>query len=97
MGPWSERTRLKTFGVSLRIDQRTPLRRPIRASGAALRIVSVPNDNRILTDAGNVHELANLLTGRGHAALCLGSERDATVLAARAAPITCALETGISR
>ena len=46
----------------------------------------------LLTDVGNVHELANLLTAAAYAALCLGSERDATDFAARATPITRALD-----
>src|SRR4051812_27844776 len=45
----------------------------------------------LLTDAGNVHRLASLLNGAAYAALCLGSERDATDFAARAAPIARAL------
>jgi predicted ATPase/DNA-binding SARP family transcriptional activator len=47
----------------------------------------------LLTDVGNVYELANLLAGASYAALCLGSERDATDFAARAAPIARALDT----
>jgi hypothetical protein len=46
----------------------------------------------LLTDVGNVYELANLLTSAAYAALCLGSERDATDFAARATPITSALD-----
>jgi tetratricopeptide (TPR) repeat protein len=46
----------------------------------------------LLTDVGNVHELAALLTSAAYAALCLGSERDATDFAARATPITGALD-----
>ena len=46
----------------------------------------------LLTDVGNVHELANLLTTAAYAALCLGSERDATDFAARATPIARALD-----
>jgi predicted ATPase/class 3 adenylate cyclase len=45
----------------------------------------------LLTDVGNVHQLASLLNGAAYAALCLGSERDATDFAARAAPIARAL------
>jgi predicted ATPase len=47
----------------------------------------------LLADVGNVHELANLLTDAAYAALCLGSERDATGFAARATPITRALDS----
>jgi hypothetical protein len=45
----------------------------------------------LLTDVGNVYRLASLLNGAAYAALCLGSERDATDFAARAAPIARAL------
>ncbi|MGZ6643383.1 MAG: adenylate/guanylate cyclase domain-containing protein [Solirubrobacteraceae bacterium] len=47
----------------------------------------------LLSDVGNFHELANMLTDAAYAALCLGSERDATHFAARATPITLALDT----
>ena len=46
----------------------------------------------LLTDAGNVHELAGLLTSAAYSALCLGSDRDATEFAARATPMTRALD-----
>ena len=51
----------------------------------------------LLSDVGNVHQLANLLTAAAYAALCLGSERDATDFAARAAPIARALESRFVR
>ena len=51
----------------------------------------------LLTDVGNVHELGYLLSSAAYAALCLGSERDATELAARAAPITRALDSRYAR
>jgi hypothetical protein len=51
----------------------------------------------LLTDVGNVHELANLLTDAAYAALCLGSEGDATDFAARATPITRALDNRFVR
>jgi predicted ATPase/class 3 adenylate cyclase len=47
----------------------------------------------LLGDVGNVHELANLLTDAAYAALCLGSDRDAADFAARATPITRALNS----
>jgi predicted ATPase/class 3 adenylate cyclase len=47
----------------------------------------------LLSDVGNVHQLANLLTGAAYAALCLGGDRDATDLAARATPIARALDS----
>jgi hypothetical protein len=46
----------------------------------------------LLSDVGNLHELANMLTDAAYAALCLGSDRDATDLAARATPIALALD-----
>ena len=46
----------------------------------------------LLTDVGNVHQLANLLAAAGYAALCLGSERDAADFAARATPLSRALD-----
>ena len=46
----------------------------------------------LLTDAGNIQHLATLLTDAAYAALCLGGERDATALAARATPIARALD-----
>jgi predicted ATPase/DNA-binding SARP family transcriptional activator len=51
----------------------------------------------LLTHVGNVHGLANLLTSAAYAALCLGSERDATVFATRATPITRALDNRSAR
>jgi hypothetical protein len=47
----------------------------------------------LLSDVGNVYQLARLLTDAAYGALCLGSERDATDLAARAAPIARALDS----
>jgi predicted ATPase/class 3 adenylate cyclase len=47
----------------------------------------------LLIDVGNVHQLADLLTGAAYAALCLGSEREAAAFAARAAPIARALDS----
>ncbi len=46
----------------------------------------------LLTDVGNVYQLANLFTDAAYAALCLGSERDAMDFAVRATPITRALD-----
>jgi len=51
----------------------------------------------LLTDAGNVHDLAFLLSDAAYAALCLGSERDAADLAARATPIVRALDNRFVR
>jgi predicted ATPase/DNA-binding SARP family transcriptional activator len=47
----------------------------------------------LLADAGNIHDLAHLLTAAAYAALCLGNERVATDFAARATPIARALES----
>ncbi len=51
----------------------------------------------LLTDVGNVSGLGNLLNSAAYVALCLGSERDATDLAARATPIGFALDIPIER
>ena len=51
----------------------------------------------LLADVGNVHQLASLLTGAAYAALCLGSDRDATDFAARATPIARALDDPFAR
>jgi len=64
----------------------------IAASNIAELRVRVDEAVSLLIDAGNVHELAILLTDAAYAALCLGSERDATDFAARATPITYALD-----
>jgi len=45
----------------------------------------------LLNGAGNVYHLADLLAGTAYAALCMGSDRDALDLAARATPPTRAL------
>jgi hypothetical protein len=45
----------------------------------------------LLTDVGNIHRLASLLTSAAYAALCLGSARDAADFAARATPLARAL------
>ena len=47
----------------------------------------------LLGDVGNVHQLANLLSDAAYHALCLGSDRDAREFAARATPITRALDS----
>ena len=64
----------------------------IAASSVADLRERVETAASLLTDVGNVHELANLLTAAAYAALCLGSELDATVFAARATPITRTLD-----
>ena len=64
----------------------------IAASSIADLCERVDTAASLLADVGNVHELADLLTGAAYAALCLGSERDATDFAARATPIAHALD-----
>jgi hypothetical protein len=51
----------------------------------------------LLSDVGNVHQLADLLTSAAYAALCLGGERDATDFAARAASIERVLDSRFVR
>lgn len=51
----------------------------------------------LLTDVGNVHQLADMLTSAAYAALCLGADRDAADLAARATPIARALDSRLVR
>jgi predicted ATPase/class 3 adenylate cyclase len=46
----------------------------------------------LLSDVGNVHQLANLLTDAAFSALCLGGDREATDFAARATPVVYALD-----
>ena len=64
----------------------------IAASSIADLRERVETAAELLTDVGNVRQLAYLLTSAAYAALCLGSERDPTDLAARAAPIARALD-----
>jgi predicted ATPase/class 3 adenylate cyclase len=51
----------------------------------------------LLSDAGNVHQLASLLNSAAYAALCLGGEGDAADFAARATPIADALHDRFER
>jgi hypothetical protein len=51
----------------------------------------------LLSDVGNVHQLANLLNSAAYAALCLGGEGDAGDFAARATPIAHALDDRFER
>jgi predicted ATPase/DNA-binding SARP family transcriptional activator len=64
----------------------------IAASGIADLRERVDRAASLLSEVGNVDQLANLLTSAAYAALCLGSERDATDFAARATPIARALD-----
>jgi hypothetical protein len=64
----------------------------IAASGIADLRERVDTAASLLSEIGNANQLANLLTSAAYAALCLGSERDATDLAARATPIAHALD-----
>jgi hypothetical protein len=69
----------------------------IAASSIADLRIRVDRAASLLMDVGNVHELADLLTDAAYAALCLGSERDAMDFAARATPITYALDNRFVR
>jgi predicted ATPase/DNA-binding SARP family transcriptional activator len=51
----------------------------------------------LLTEVGNIQQLANLLTSAAYAALCLGNARDATDFAARATPIAQGLDNPFER
>jgi tetratricopeptide (TPR) repeat protein len=65
----------------------------ITASGIADLRERVERAASLLTDVGNVHQLAGMLNSAAYAALCLGSERDAADFAARAAPMARALDS----
>jgi predicted ATPase/DNA-binding SARP family transcriptional activator len=52
---------------------------------------------QLLGDVGNTYQLARLLSDAAYGALCLGSERDAADLAARAAAITRTLDSPFLR
>jgi predicted ATPase/class 3 adenylate cyclase len=67
--------------------------RAIAASGIADLRERVERAASLLTEVGNIHQLANLLNSAAYAALCLGSERDAADFAARAAPMARALDS----
>ena len=67
-------------------------RKAIAASSIAELRERVDTAASLLTDVGNVHQLAGLLTDAAYGALCLGSERDAADFAARATPIARALD-----
>ena len=64
----------------------------IAASDIAALRQRVDSAAALLSDVGNVHHLAAMLTSAAYAALCLGSDRDAAELAARATPIARALD-----
>ncbi len=51
----------------------------------------------LLTEVGNLQQLANLLTSAAYAALCLGNARDGRDFAARATPIAHALDSPFER
>jgi hypothetical protein len=69
----------------------------IAASSIADLRARVDRAASLLSDVGNVHQLASLLTDAAYAALCLGGDRDATDFAARATPITQALDSRYAR
>jgi len=67
-------------------------RKAIAASNIADLRERVDTAASLLTDVGNIHQLATLLTNAAYAALCLGNARDAADFAARATPIARALD-----
>ena len=72
-------------------------RKAIAATSIADLRERVDSAASLLSDVGNVHQLADMLTSAAYAALCLGSERDATDFAARATPIARALDSRFVR
>ena len=74
-----------------------PARKAIAASSIADLRERVDTAASLLSDVGNVHQLADLLTAAAYAALCLGSEHDAADFAARATPIARALDNPFAR
>jgi predicted ATPase/class 3 adenylate cyclase len=68
-------------------------RKAVAASSIADLRERVDTAALLLTSVGNVHHLAEMLTSAAYAALCLGSEDDATDLAARATTIVRALDS----
>ena len=82
-----------TTGRSPRRRARRRSRRPASPSCAS----ASTRPPRCSSEVGNVYQLADLLTAAAYAALCLGSERDATDFAARAAPIARALDSPFDR
>src|SRR6185436_12126636 len=71
--------------------------RAIAASSVADLRERVDRAASLLDEVGNVYQLAHLLTSASYAALCLGSERDATEFAARATPIVRSVDSRFTR
>jgi hypothetical protein len=69
----------------------------IAASSLADLRARVDTAASLLSDVGNVYQLAHLLTGASYAALCLGGDRDATDFSARAASIERVLDSRFVR
>jgi predicted ATPase/class 3 adenylate cyclase len=69
----------------------------IAASNIANLRERVDTAASLLSAVGNIHRLASLLNSAAYAALCLGSDRDARDLAARATPIADALDGQFER
>jgi predicted ATPase/DNA-binding SARP family transcriptional activator len=69
----------------------------LAASSIAELRERVGTASSLLSDVGNVHQLANLLTGAAYAALCFGDDRDATDFAARATSIERVLDSRFVR
>jgi hypothetical protein len=78
-------------------DRRSVSGKAVAASSIAELRERVDRAASLLTDVGNVHDLANLLNSAAYVALCLGSERDATDFAARATPVARALDSLFER
>ena len=72
-------------------------RKAIAATSIADLRERVDSAASLLSDVGNVHQLADMLSSAAYAALCLGSERDATDFAARATPLARALDSRFVR
>jgi predicted ATPase/DNA-binding SARP family transcriptional activator len=78
-------------GDEWQIAEATRAKAIAASTPAALR-ERVDTAASLLADVGNIQQLAHLLSGAAYAALCLGSERDATDFVARATPIARALD-----
>jgi hypothetical protein len=72
-------------------------RKAIAASNIAELRERVNTAASLLIDVGNIHGLADMLSSATYAALYLGSDRDATDFAARAAPVSRATEDRFTR
>ena len=71
------------WGIALAIATRAKM-----VDDAETLRADVERAARLLEQAGNIYDLAGLLADSAYAAVCLGRDRDANELVARAAPIT---------